>query len=166
MIPKPFLDATTRNCTIEHGLAGQRSQMRPAKPGERVLGAFKLPPFQRGSVWTKQQQVRFIESIWLHLPIASYVVNVDWRTHLNYPCSDWLLDGQQRWTAIIDYTEHRFEVFGLFFGELDIAQQRKFKNHPFPSIETRDLTIEQCREVYERLAYGGTNHERDDKESP
>ena len=52
--------------------------MRPAKPGERVLGAFKLPPFQRGSVWTKQQQVRFIESIWLHLPIASYVVNVDW----------------------------------------------------------------------------------------
>lgn len=156
-IPKPFLDATTRNYCIDHG-ATRRESGRPAASSERELGRFNLPPFQRAAVWSPRQSVRFIESIWLHLPIASYVVNVDDQYDLGYPCANWLLDGQQRWTAIIDYLSDRLSVFGLGFSALTKAQQRKFENHPFPCIETRNLTPEQCREVYDRLAYGGTNH--------
>ena len=157
MIPKPFFDATTKNYCIEHG-ASRRTVARSTRADERWLGSFKLPPFQRPSVWTRTQQVRFIESIWLRLPIAAYVVNVDDQDQLDYPCDDWLLDGQQRWTAIIKYIDGRLKVFGLVYGELTQAQKRKFLNHPFPAIETRNLTREQCEDVYSRLAYGGTPH--------
>lgn len=157
MIPRPFLDATTRNYCIEHG-ATFRSAARGLRDGERLLGSFKLPPFQRPAVWSIDQKIRFIESIWLHLPIASYVVNVSDQDKLDYPCDDWLLDGQQRWTAIIDYIADSFEVFGLRFSHLSQPYQRKFMNHPFPAIETRNLSESKCRDVYERLAYGGTNH--------
>jgi uncharacterized protein with ParB-like and HNH nuclease domain len=157
MIPKPFLDATTRNYVIEHGLVAHSSG-RAANANERQLGSFRLPPFQRPSVWTMEQKVRFIESIWLHLPIASYVVNRDEQDRLGYPCEDWLLDGQQRWTAIIEYTEDMFRVFDLLFSELTNIHRRKFKSYPFPCIETRNLKPKQCKDVYDRLAYGGTNH--------
>ena len=155
-IPSPFLDATTKNFCVEHGLAHR--SVRAPHEGERMLGAFKLPPFQRPSVWMRAQKVRFIESIWLRLPIASYVINEDDQDHLNYPCDDWLLDGQQRWTAIVGYVADEFEVFGGRFSDLTEVQRRKFKNHPFPAIVTRNLTEQQCLEVYNRLAYGGTNH--------
>lgn len=157
MIPKRFFDSTTRNYCIEHGVT-LRCAGRECGNGERQLGAFKLPPFQRPAVWTADQKVRFIESIWLHLPIASYVVNVDDQHDKGYPCDDWLLDGQQRWTAILDYVEDQLWVFGLTWNELTKVQQRKFLNHPFPALETRNLTPSECRDVYERLAYGGTPH--------
>lgn len=158
MIPKPLLDATTLNYCIEHGIVARGSHREPNK-SERRLGAFILPPFQRPSVWTEKQSVRFIESIWLHLPLASYVLNYDDQHRLGYPCADWLLDGQQRWTAIIDYVNDRLVVFHLAFSELQKREQRKFMNHPFPCIQTRNLTPQQCQDVYERLAYGGTNHD-------
>lgn len=156
-IPKPFFDATTRNFTIEFGVT-KRSSFREPNKTERQLGSFVLPPFQRPSVWIDPQPQRFIESIWLHLPLASYVLNYDDQDRLGFPCSDWLLDGQQRWTAIIDYVNDRFRVFDLLFSELEIGQRRRFMNHPFPCIQTRNLSPQQCRDVYERLAYGGTNH--------
>ncbi len=157
MIPEPFFDATTRNYTIEHGVT-QRNSARAIRGGERALGAFKLPPFQRPSVWTHAQDEQFIESIWLHLPIASYVINRDDEDDKGYPCDDWLLDGQQRWTAIINYVKDHFHVFGILFGDLPLAKRRKFMNHPFPCVEARNLTPERCQDVYNRLAYGGTNH--------
>lgn len=156
MIPKPFFDAITRNFTIMHG-TGFRT-VKPTKSGDREIGSFKLPPFQRGLVWTVEQKVRFIESIWLHLPIASYVVNVSDDHKASYPCDGWLLDGQQRWSAIIDYVGDKFRVFDLLYSELKEGQQLKFMNHPFPSIETRNLSADKCKDVYDRLVYGGTNH--------
>lgn len=158
MIPNPFLNATTLNFCIEHGVR-RSDHHRPPRGDERALGSFNLPPFQRPSVWIGEQKVRFIESIWLHLPIASYVVNSDDRHELNYPCDDWLLDGQQRWTAIIDYVNDGLRVFDLYYSELTKPQHRKFMNHTFTAIQTQNLTREQCFDVYKRLAYGGTNHE-------
>lgn len=157
-IPKPFLDASTLNFTIQHGIE-KRDYAREVRKGERRLGFFILPPFQRPAVWTQSQKVRFIESIWLQLPIGSYAVNRDDRHEKGYPCENWLLDGQQRWTAIIEYTSDSFPVFDLLYSELELRQRRHFENHPFPAIQTRNLTPKQCREVYDRLAYGGTNHE-------
>lgn len=157
-IPQPFVLGSTRCFTIEHGALRRRSAARDIKRDERWCGAFKLPPFQRDHVWTVAQSVKFIESIWLELPIASYVVNRDDRHEKGYPCDDWLLDGQQRWTAIVDYVADRFPVFDLLYSELPIEQTRRFMSRPFPSIETRNMSKQQCREVYERLAYGGTAH--------
>lgn len=156
-MPEPFFDATTRNYCVEHGLMRARLARDP-RLNERALGAFNLPPFQRPSVWSRKQSVRFIESIWLRLPIASYVLNVDDQHDLGYPCDNWLLDGQQRWTAINEYANDMFPVFGFLYSELTTREKRRFGNSPFPAIESRNLTPQQCEDVYNRLAYGGTEH--------
>lgn len=159
MIPGRYFESRTCNYVIEHGAILRSSSFsRDLLDGERRLGAFTLPPFQRPSVWTEAQKVRFVESIWLNLPIASYVINRDDQDFLGYPCDEWLLDGQQRWTAILDYVSDRLRVFDLRFSEITEGERRRFMVHPFPAIETRNLTARQCQDIYNRLAYGGTNH--------
>lgn len=100
--------------TIEHGITQiSISRHADAARGERPLGAFILPPFQRPPVWTVAQQIRLIESFWIGLPVGSYVVNEDDDgISPTYAYDRWLLDGQQRWAAIIAYVNDAFPVFG------------------------------------------------------
>ena len=155
-LPKPAIVGSTMNYTIEHG-ARRRTHDRPLAEGERSLGYFILPPFQRPPAWTREQKVRFIESIWLELPLGSYVFNYDHGP--DGKCDHWLIDGQQRWSAIIDYVQSEFEVYGGYFCELIESQRRRFFNHPFPCIQTKMSSESGLRDIYDRLAYGGTPHE-------
>ena len=139
----------------------------PMKPhtasGQRVLGAFILPPFQRPSVWTPEQKVRLIESIWRGLPIGSYVVNDtnSWKPGTNNP-QYWLIDGQQRWQAIIDYVADEFPVLGYSYSELSDPDRRYFDDWVFPCYRTRINDVAILQDLYERLAYGGTNPDYED----
>lgn len=56
-----------------------------------------LPPIQRGLVWTPDQQLALVRAMWSGLPIAPLVV---WRPAAYDGRVRWLLDGQQRATAI------------------------------------------------------------------
>lgn len=138
--------------TKENGL------FRPAPlgPGERQLGWFILPPFQRPPVWTQAQQIRFIESIWGGLPLGAYVYN---RGVWMSPYDGWLLDGQQRITAILDYIADKFPVHGYVWSELSVVDHRMFKAIPMSCMETHLEDPAQLAEIYDRLAYGGTPHE-------
>lgn len=131
---------------------------RDIEDGERRLGTYILPPFQRPAVWTQAQQIRFIESLWTGLPVGAYVFNM----HPHYkrvPPHGWLLDGQQRLTAILAYVGDEFPVFGFRWSELTIVDHRSFGNRPFPAYRTNTDDIAACAEIYDRLAYGGTAHE-------
>lgn len=136
---------------------------RPLNPGERQLGNFILPPFQRPSVWTLEQKVRFIESIWGRLPLGAYVVN---RVIGDRSCDGWLLDGQQRITAIMEYVEDQFPVFGYLWSELDLLDHRNFAMIPMACLETQLTDHDKLREIYDRLAYGGTPHDLVDRLVP
>ena len=126
--------------------------------GERQLGIFVLPPFQRKSVWTRKQQTLLIESLWLGLPIAAYIFN---QTDIAGETDMWLLDGQQRWTAILAYVNGDFDVMGFKFGDLSDVDQKSFKSMTFPCVQTNIRDSSVCEDVYNRLAYGGTNHDPD-----
>ena len=140
-----------------HGLIDRRpGDLRDLSPGERYLGTFIVPRFQRGLVWTEQQKARLIESIYMGLPIGSIVWNQT--THSN-PCDSWLLDGQQRMSAIVGYMEGEFSVRGLRFTELHKDEQSHFLRIGVPFIETNIAQEDQCRDIYDRLVYGGTSHE-------
>lgn len=128
----------------------------PLGEGERRLGWFTLPPFQRPAVWTEAQKVRFIESIWAHLPLGSYIFN---RTSFGQPYDNWLLDGQQRITAILEYHAGEFPVHGYYWDDLTLADHRSFLMTPMSCLETSIDDLDQLREIYDRLAYGGTPHE-------
>ena len=162
-MPERFMDGTrSSRCIgeIVKGYAGVRDT--PLREGERRLGGWILPPFQRGAVWTREQQISLVESIWLELPIGSLVWNVLYRGGADQPCDGWLLDGQQRVTAIFAYMADEFPVFGAKFSELHRTDFRRWGfSIPIACIETSISDPAMCREIYNRLAYGRTAHERE-----
>jgi len=156
LIPNSWFRAQSLQRTlgyIDHKFA----RKAPLGPGERLLGSFILPPFQRPPVWSRAQQVRFIESCWMGLPLGVYVVNMG---GYESPYDLWLLDGQQRVTAILEYMTDAFSVYGHLFSELTVVDRRMWDmSRTFTCLETRLENEAELREVYDRLAYGGTAHE-------
>lgn len=121
-------------------------------------GGFVLPSFQRGAVWSVEQKIRFVESLILKLPVGSYCVHEDLTTEVRWE----LLDGQQRWSAIFDYVDDKFPVFGLKYSELNEVETRYFKSLTFPVFIATGFTEEEKYELFTRLAYGGTPNSVDD----
>lgn len=142
--------------TILH-VDGSLGREGPLQEGERRLGWFVLPPFQRPPVWTRAQQIRFIESAWGGLPLGSWVYN---RTPSMDGVQDgWLLDGQQRVGAVLAYVANAFPVNGYLWSELTKIDRRMFGMFSFPGLETHLSDTAALEEIYDRLAYGGTAHE-------
>lgn len=56
-----------------------------------------LPPVQRGIVWTPEQQLALVQSVWSGLPVAPIIV---WQQQTSRGDVRWLLDGQQRATSL------------------------------------------------------------------
>ncbi|MDU7523504.1 MAG: DUF262 domain-containing protein [Roseomonas mucosa] len=156
VIPRPWFQASPSPVPVRTVV--MQSPLRQARPdlGERQLGPFVLPPFQRPPVWSRAQQVRLIESLWGNLPIGAYVVN---QTTLDGGTDGWLLDGQQRVTAILAYAAGEFPVFGHRFPDLPLVEQRGFLMKPINSYVTNQTDAAACQDIYDRLAYGGTPHE-------
>lgn len=156
-IPETWFRAQGQHTTMAFITASHMARETPLGPGERHLGWFILPPFQRPPVWTREQQIRFVESCWMGLPIGVFIYN---RTEKEGPFDCWLLDGQQRVTAVIAYMADEFPVLGYRFSELTQADLRKWSmSVAFPCMMTNLEDEAQLREVYDRLAYGGTPHE-------
>lgn len=138
---------------VGHGLMPDDCIM--TRPGESRLLRWKLPTWQRPYVWTSDQERRLIESIWLGIPIASYVYN-----HIRGggELDGILVDGQQRWTAISRYVNDGFPVFGYMWSQLTELDRRSFRSTGFPCIMTDYTDEDALRDLYDRLAYGGTPH--------
>ena len=54
----------------------------------------------------------------MRLPIPAYVYNLTQSSASEQPVDYWLIDGQQRWTAVLDYVADRFPVGGYLWSEL------------------------------------------------
>lgn len=145
-IPEPLFGAyaTSYSFSVGHGLHVRKRY------------GFHTPDFQRPLVWTVEQKIRFIESIWLELPIGVWVYHEDIKDCVQIT----LLDGQQRWDAIFCYVDGEFPVFGAYYKDLPQNEHFRFEQHClFPAICIKSLSYEAQKDVYERLAYGGTPHE-------
>lgn len=154
-MPRPWFNA--QSCATPLCARMDKTPGRPLAAGEEALGVFIIPPFQRPAVWTRAQEIRLIESLWGGLPIGTCVVNF---TGYPHPTDGWLLDGQQRWRAIYAYVADEFPVLGYRYSELSVIDHRGFEMATvFPELQTRMVTEAECRDVYDRLAYGGTPHE-------
>jgi hypothetical protein len=121
----------------------------------RREGMWLIPEYQRPPVWTDEQNVKFLESLILGLPVGSYTLYQD----NDYNFYE-VMDGQQRWNAIFGYVDDEFEVFGFKYSQLNSRSQRWFRARQFGHKMLVGLTPEQRKEGYERMAYGGTPHEK------
>ncbi|MFC4236477.1 DUF262 domain-containing protein [Thalassospira xianhensis] len=155
-MPRPWFSGK-KNARLIGNYIIAHEPAREVRAGERMLGKFIIPDFQRPQVWTEEQQIKLIESLYAGIPIGVFVVNID--TKEPYDFDSLLLDGQQRWTSIINYTNSEFPVHGYLFEELSAGEKRNFMQISVSEIETSLTSYDACLEVYNRLAYGGTAHE-------
>lgn len=159
-IPKPLLSGTMHDYGI--GALVDMPAPVPAVPSERRLMNLALPPWQRPEVWSADQKRRFVEGIWLGLGTGYYVVHgSDWdEAGSPKPMSGWLLDGQQRISALRDFLSGDMVIFGdVRFTEMPVPDQLRFKRRPFPCHELDYTNNEDTlKELYDRLNFGGTPH--------
>jgi uncharacterized protein with ParB-like and HNH nuclease domain len=91
-----------------------------------------VPEYQRDYVWDEPMKAKFIESIFMRVPMPPlFAFELDDEGNLE------LVDGVQRLSTIKDFTDDKIvlgqlqvleTLNGYKFSELDAARQRKFKN--------------------------------------
>lgn len=133
---------------------------------ERFVCGFGLPPFQREPVWEEERAVGFVENVILgHHPghwqfnrnnDSALVELADGRSVWLY--DNWLLDGQQRFLALDSYWSDRFLVFGMYWSEVPVRDQRRFRAAPFSASEHRISDYDELVDLYCRINRGGVPH--------
>jgi len=82
------------------------------------------PPYQRGNVWTRNDQCGLIESIFQRIDIGKICLVL--RKYAPGMPRYEMLDGKQRLTALLEYRENRFAYKNQYFFDLDRADQYFF----------------------------------------
>ena len=128
------------------------------------------PPYQRGSVWSEEQQRGLIRSLILELPIGTIALN--FRGYATDTMWN-VIDGKQRiqairafvddeltvprdWFADEGVSEVKHDRTSVVFSELSLREKRRFDNHVVPYIESRVETVQAEAEVFRLLNSGGT----------
>lgn len=117
------------------------------------------PDFQRGHVWTEEQQINFIEFI-LKGGKTGRVV------YLNHPgwMSDWrtgeagfvCVDGLQRITAFRRFINNEIPIFGHFYSEFEDKPRNITIRLNINNLQTREEVLTWYLEMNE----GGTPHSK------
>lgn len=159
-LPPKLLDGNRLQYTI--GRLADMVSANATQPDERQLLGLMLPPWQRPEVWTISQKRHFIEGVFLGFGCGYYVTNgFEFEPDgTPAPMSGWLLDGQQRISAIRDFLENGLTVFdGITYQGLTRPEQLRFLRTGFSCIEL-DYTDNEdvLKELYNRLNFSGTPH--------
>lgn len=121
-------------------------------------------PYQRGDVWGNIRRRNLIRSIMLGIPIPSIIINDRASAGWDELITCAVIDGKQRITAIMRFLKDELDVPGSWFGidaesmlfsELPIVGQRRFRNQPIPFTEGQLRSLEEEREVFELVNFGG-----------
>ncbi|GAB0154396.1 hypothetical protein MnBA_37960 [Marinobacterium sp. BA1] len=138
----------------------QQEQIDTSTSSERFACGWPVPQFQRPLVWSRAQQVAFIESAWLGLPLGTYTLHEeDWDdSGKALPFSGCVIDGQQRLTALEQYWDDQFTVFDLYWSELDHRDMCRFMNIKFAHYRAALWSESEIHDLYNRMALGGTPH--------
>lgn len=163
MMP-PRIDLGRQYSSTMAACMGQYRDWRDGKVdthGRRTVMGYVLPDWQRGLVWTKVQKVSFIESAWLGISIGTYTYN---QAGIGSKSDHLLIDGQQRMSAIQDYLEDEFEVFGCKWSEVSERDERRWgMTTIFASYVTSTEDEDYLRGYYNLMNFGGTAHKESEQ---
>ena len=173
-LPVPLLDGvqtTTDLETIVDPSASLTEASAMWDPGQERLGPYFLPDFQRPPEWTDAQKERFVESALLGIGLGSIVVvdamNLGMQPNGRFASVDrHLLDGQQRIRALLDYRHGRLTALRGTpcehrWDDLTEVERRRFWRIQIGVLKIQTTDVGLCREIYNRMNYGGTPHRED-----
>ena len=89
------------------------------------FGVDSDPEFQRGYVWTEQDEVNLIDSVFNDRDIGKFIF-----LKYNWPRTDVdVLDGKQRLNALVRFTTSAFPYKGLYWHQLSRLDRQQFADH-------------------------------------
>lgn len=145
---------------------------RHYEPDQKWLMGHVVPEFQRPVVWSEDQMIRFIESAAMGFHIGTWTYN-----ELDQSFSDvspfqhrtslWIIDGQQRLTALDRFFDDKFPVFGKFWSEIERPQKLSFlRGTHFSAYQTKISEEAELRRLYDRMNFGGVAHTEEQRAVP
>ena len=127
------------------------------------MGLDMNPDFQRGHVWTEQQQIAFIEFFLKGGKTGRviYLNKPDW--NLSVPKDDYndyvCVDGLQRYTAIKRFINNEIKVFGSYFKEYEDS----LRINKTMRVNVNDLkSKKEVLQWYIEFNAGGTPHSKEE----
>lgn len=114
------------------------------------------PEYQRDYVWTLEDKISLIDSIFHRVDIGkfSFVCNED-KKWSETGFADEILDGKQRIRAILDFYEDRFKYKGKCFSELSWRDKEHFTGYSISFGEAENLNEEQILRYFITLNTNG-----------
>jgi hypothetical protein len=122
-----------------------------------------IPDYQREIIWTDEHQSKFIESIFLGLPIP-YIFVADLRPEEEDLGRLEIVDGTQRIRSLYRFIENELRLCGLKkleklndfkFSDLPLARQRRFNRTTIRMIVLTEKADEEVRrDLFERINTG------------
>lgn len=118
------------------------------------------PDFQRGHVWTEEQQIAYVEYKLANGPGADtiYFNGVGWMTSFDGPFV--CVDGLQRLTAVKAFLENKIQAYGYFIQEYEDVYKLRGIDFIFKvnNLKTRKEVLTWYLEMNHR----GTPHTEED----
>jgi hypothetical protein len=116
------------------------------------FGVDTSPDYQRGNVWTDEDKVLLIDSIFKNVDIGKFVfIHLGYGERKGYE----ILDGKQRLNALVEFFENRFPYKGKYFYDLSWSDQSHFEGYPISYAEMRNLTQKQKYAYFLKLNVAG-----------
>lgn len=157
------IEGQKRSMALMHWL---KSHLDPK--GDEDLKWILDPPFQRGSVWTKEQKIAWIETILDDLPVPAIFINQFGYNSFGpnayagppgYERREIVIDGRQRIEAILDFLQSKIRVRGeLWCEQTEIFRRKVLMGFTCSVITTTFSTMRECAELYLKLLKCGTAH--------
>jgi len=125
------------------------------------LGLQLNPDFQRGNVWTEQQQINYIE----YLLKGGKLANVIYFNHPQW-MGNWegefvCVDGLQRITAVMRFINNEIPAFGVYYKDFE----DKMSHNIYLLINVNNLqTRKEVLQWYLEFNSGGTVHTQEELE--
>ncbi|WP_318521278.1 DUF262 domain-containing protein [Photobacterium leiognathi] len=152
-LPKSIIHFNSANTTIQSLVTFNGCGKEHYPWADRVIGCFPILSWQRKREWTRLQQVKFVESIFMGYDLGSVIIN-DFEIDKNgvlRPFSDLLLDGENRLIAILDFLNNRFSYAGYYWNQLNRYEQRRFLDREMSRRTTCSFNEAELRRVYNHI---------------
>jgi hypothetical protein len=116
------------------------------------------PDYQRDLVWTQEQKIALIDSIFNNVDIGKFTfIKHDYSRDLYYE----ILDGKQRLSTLCEYYEDRFKWKGKYFSELCGSDANHYTGFSVAYGEVGEITEQQIYKLFVKMNTSGTPMSQD-----
>lgn len=128
---------------------------------ENWLNEIFIPTYQRNLTWDNKRKSRFIESLFLNLPIPFVFLNKSNEEDSIFDSDiHEVIDWSQRIRTIVEFKENAFRLQwledlewlkGLKYKDLPVPLQRRFDLIPFRTVIFEGLSEEKRKDMFNRI---------------